>query len=418
VKIVPHDPGDTWWFGFSEDFDYRKPTATCPVVVCAEAGGTYPPQPPYLDIPASGDIVNYTEARVLRMVFDLLRNPPFQRTLDFDRVYVEGSSMGGSGALQFALRYPNVFAAAAAGKSMTDYGDYMIMPPPPAPESDLRHELPRRWGAYPDLAGSSGLPLLGVRTTGPGKWAEHLAPFDGTVVWDWMDHIYQITSGTGHALDNAPFGVNAGFQDDIIPYPHQGEPFFSAFGNLGRSWGGKIGCGGHGGPSHAGMPPSLTASATNPVPGPFSDYNVRRVETIPGFVALTAAHYPTPPTTCCNSCQPTPGPYYYFHDLIWSSSWYGWDQPPVDTPEQWEMSIKWTGSFAPPPTVDIVPRRLTFFDVEPGALYSWMNVEIGTGTVVQPASAPITPGAFTGLLRLVGIQLTPPGNRIILVKLP
>jgi len=416
VKIVPIDPGDTWWFGFAEDHDFRKPTGNCPIVSCSEVVGTMPPTPPYTNIPSSGDVVNYTEARVLRMVFDLIRNPPFQRTLDFDRVYVEGTSMGGSGALQFALRYPNVFAAAAAGKAMTDYGDYLVKLPAPTPQSDLRHELPQRWGAYPDLATSTGLPLLGVRTIAPGKWGDHLAAHDGTVVWDWMDHITQITAGTGHALDSAPFGVSAGFQDDIIPYPHQGRPFFAAFGNLGRTWGGKIGCGGHGGSPYVGLPPSLTASAVNPFPAPYSDYNVRRVETIPGFVALTGGHYPIPPTVCCNTCA-APGPYYYFHDLIWSSTWYDWDQPPVDVPDRWEMSLRWTGSFAPPPTVDIVPRRLTHFQVEPGELYSWMNVEVGTGTVIQPASTPITPGSFTGLLRIIGIQLTPPGNRIVLVKL-
>ncbi len=417
VRVVPVDPGDTWWFGFSEDRDYRKPRGTCPVVSCSEAEGTFPPSPPFASLPVSGDVVSFTEFRVLRMIYDLLRNPPFPRTVDFDRIYVEGSSMGASGTLQLALRYPNVFAAAAAGKAMTDFGDYLVIPPAPVQANDVRYELPERWGAYPDLAASEGLPLLGIRTLAPGRWGDHLAPWNGTVVWDWMDFIQQITMGTGYALDSVPFGVSAGFKDDIIPYEHQGRPFFSVFGNLGRAWGGKIGCGGHGGPADAGMPPSLTASATNPMPAPYSDYNVRRVETIPGFGVLTGGHFPLPPSTCCNTCA-QPGPYYYFHDLIWSSSWYDWDEPPVDLPLRWEMSVKWTGSFAPPPTVDLTPRRLTQFQVEPAAFYSWMNVEIGTGTVIQPASEPITPGAFTGLLRLANVQLTPPGNRIILVRLP
>jgi len=420
LKIQPYDIGDTWWFGFSASFDYRTQQDGCPIEVCADIDDEFPPLPPYERVVTSGPIANFTEARVLRMVYDLLRAPLPGYPVDPNRVYVEGHSMGASGALSMALRYPNVFAAAAAGKPMTDYDAYLTGVAPD-PTKDLRHELSLRWGAWPELATTSGLPLLLQASSGPADWAEHLQPWNGTVFYDWMDHLAQMQSPSRAGLDSVPFGIKAGFLDDVLPYPTQALPFFQAsgFGDLGRAWGGEIGCGGHGGPAYAGMPPSLSASATNPTPVSYSDYGIVRDETVPGFSQLTPAHYPDPPTTCCAApCIPA-GSRFYYSDLIWSSTWYDWDTdygPPLDQPDRWEISLKWTGSFSPPPTVTITPRRLQQFEVEVGASYRWTNVELGTGIVVQPFSAPFEP-LPSGLLQIPGVQLTPQGNRLILVRL-
>ncbi len=96
--IRPVDVTETWWYGFARNHDFRL-------------GGS----------PVAGDeVVNYTEYRVLRMVYDLIRDP-LTKPVDPERVYVSGHSMGASGALAFALRYPNVFAASYASKPMTNY---------------------------------------------------------------------------------------------------------------------------------------------------------------------------------------------------------------------------------------------------------------------------------------------------------
>lgn len=421
LEIQPCDVGDTWWYGFSASFDYRTAQAGCPEEPCAELDDEFPPLPPYERIPDSGPVTNFTEARVLRMVYDLLRAPLPGHPVDPDRVYVAGSSMGAAGALSLALRYPNVIAAAAAGKPMTDSHAYLVGVAP-EPESDDRHELPMRFGAYPELALPSGLPLLSIQNIGPGDWADHLAPFDGLLVYDWLDHVRQMKSPAWQALDNAPFGIKVGFADTVLPYPTQGAPFFPAmaFGDLGRCWGGKIGCEGHGGSAHAGMPPALSASASNPAPDPFSDYNIARDETVPGFSELSGGHYPPPPLACCDApCVPA-GPFTYYHDLVWSSSWYDWDTefgPPVDQPQRWEISLKWTGSFTPPPTVTLTPRRLQQFQVVPEATYRWRNVELGSGQVIQPLSQPIQ-ALPSGIVELRGVHLTPPGNRVVLVRVP
>lgn len=97
-KIFPVDVSETWFFGFARAHDYRRG-----------------------DRPQAGDtVVNYTEQRVLRMIYDLLRRPPGPAA-DSDRVYAWGHSMGGSGALALALRYAHVFAAVMASEPMTDY---------------------------------------------------------------------------------------------------------------------------------------------------------------------------------------------------------------------------------------------------------------------------------------------------------
>ena len=66
-------------------------------------------------------VENFTEQRILRMVKDLLADPVHGPEIDPDRVYVAGVSMGGSGTLSMASRYPTVFAAAYADLPMTNY---------------------------------------------------------------------------------------------------------------------------------------------------------------------------------------------------------------------------------------------------------------------------------------------------------
>jgi len=423
IKVMPTDVGDTWWFGFNSEFDYTAPSVGhCYDASCSQASPSFPPVAPFTKMPMSGEIVNYTEARVLRMLYDLFRMPLSGFPPDPERIYVQGQSMGGGGAIQFATRYPDIFAAGACAKGVTDFVQYMVGSPPPKQTHDARFELPVRWGPYPTLAASQGLPVLTIKNTGPGTWADHLAMWDGTVVWEWMDLIEQIKTPERVADDSAPIGVVSGFSDLIVPYPTQGLPFFQqvgGWGDLGRTWGGKIICGGHNGPILEGLPPSLSASATNPNPAPFSDYNVVRSETTPGFMDLRAGAYPPPPITCCKSpCVPA-GSRYYYHDLIWSSSWYAWDTqvgPPADVVDRWAISLKWTGSFSPPPTVDVVPRRLQAFQVVPGAQYQWVNIELGTGIVIQPVGEAIKPSPL-GIIIIQDVQLTPPGNRIILYRL-
>ena len=163
---------------------------------------------------------------------------------------------------------------------------------------------------------------------------------------------------------------------------------------------------------------SLSASASNPNPAPFSDYGIQIGESYPGFANLTGGYYPLAPAAGggCTSAQEMT----FYHDLIWSSSWYDWDTvygPPTDDPDRWEVSLQWTGAFNPAPTVTVLPRRLQSFVVDQNSFYQWMNLDITTGQVVQGPSAPFAPDTW-GQLRVNGVQLTPGGNRLIVVRVP
>lgn len=76
VAIEPHDPDNTYWWGFSED----KPNGA-------------DPKPPTHVLP-------YTDRRVLNLLAWVLKKFP---VADPDRVFTSGGSMGGSGSLTFGL---------------------------------------------------------------------------------------------------------------------------------------------------------------------------------------------------------------------------------------------------------------------------------------------------------------------------
>lgn len=73
LRIYPHDPMNTYWWGYSERLPGSAP------------GGAVPP---------------YTQRRVLHLLEWALRSFPIA---DPERVYLEGGSMGGAGAMELGL---------------------------------------------------------------------------------------------------------------------------------------------------------------------------------------------------------------------------------------------------------------------------------------------------------------------------
>lgn len=57
-------------------------------------------------------------------LFDVLTDVSENYSVDADRLFVEGCSMGGHGAYRWALRYPDMFAAAAPQSGWTSYEDF------------------------------------------------------------------------------------------------------------------------------------------------------------------------------------------------------------------------------------------------------------------------------------------------------
>ena len=353
-KIVPYDLSETWFFGFARDHDFRSG-----------------------DVPSAGATANFTEERLLRMLYDLQRDPP-AAAVDTNRVYVFGSSMGGSGTLALALRYPNVFAAAYASQPMTDYaacGD--------GGGTDWRNDVDWKWGA-PALN-------LPVALRAPADWAAHLQAYQGTGVWDWQNHRAQAAARA--AGDFVPLGIGHGTNDFVIEWPTQGHPMYPALDGARLCWGGYVSDGGHSWMGWAGLPPTL---GTDPSLAPFRRFTVRKDESVPGLSRGSA-----------DNGLPVEHTGGFHQDLEWSAGWYDWDGPVLDQSNRWQVSLRsLNGSNQ---TVDVTPRRLTRFPKQPGVRVLWRNVPVGSTNAVQTGQLAAD---AAGLVTATGVVVSPAGNRL------
>lgn len=342
IQIFGDDPHQTWYYGHSASFDYRT-------------GGDAD----------TGPITNFTEERLLRAVYDTLRGYGLGgRQADPERVYVYGGSMGGSGALALALRYPNVFAASHSGEPMTNYaaadGSGGTTP--------WVNDVEWKWGAC-----SANLPIRNV-----GRYAAHLAVYDGMGVWDWQNHQAQLVGRRGE--DAALITLNHGTRDTIIAWASQGQPVYTEFYAGRRAFSAAVVEADHTWLGFAGIGPMLDYETTW---APFHNWEARRSETIPALSHASGSG-PVPPT----------GPTEYNLNIEWSASWHDFAGPPTDTPALWVMALRTTDGSSQ--TVDITPRRRQQFVVAPSQLYAWEsrrlsdNALLQAGTVVADAYRLIT----------------------------
>ncbi|TDJ67164.1 MAG: hypothetical protein E2O39_15230, partial [Planctomycetota bacterium] len=342
----------TWWFGFAESHDYRTG------IDLANATGQ--------------SIVNFTEQRVLRMLFDM---PQTVGPIDRQRIYVTGWSMGGGGALGLAMRYPNVFAAAYAHKPVTRYA---------ASPAELFGDMQLKWGP-PRLA-------LPIALDAPMGLADPLGVHAGTSVWDWQDHALQALVRQSEPM--APFGVLTAIDDPVLPWSEQARPAYQAFDAAQRAWGAvSRATGGHAwspyNDSFSGLPPTLRFDPACPTqpgipPHPFFDFQVVKSETLPGL-SSSSSHLLNMDEV--NS------------EIEWSASWYPWDPDPpltdgapVDQTELWRVSLRAMDSA--PRVIDVTPRRIQSFEVLPGRWYAWDLQAIASGLPVGEGMVQATPDAI------------------------
>lgn len=387
IEIRPIDMGSTWWFGFADEtFDYRQYADACDAI----EGMTTASPPPA--------IANYTEARVLRMVYDLLRDPyDLAGRTDPERVYVCGWSMGGAGTLAMALRYPHVFAAAHATAPVTDFAHLVdpdeICPNPSLmwpgdPECflgfqlDLAFNVAAKWGppgsgpnrfdhVYPGVCSFQNPAghVQPVRLRGPAGLADHLSVHDGTPVYEWQDMRRRFEE-LG-ADDVAPLSLRHSSIDRIANWDFQGQPMYTAINDAGVPWGGLIDDAlDHLAYWFLGMPPNY---AVQPGVGPFFGLQAVLSETVPGLTLVPRRKsewiFPPPAIGFHQYNAETGFGFVLGSALEWSSSWNDWDGPPTDLPEEWGVSLRVSTGLRE--VVDVVPRRTQQFEVVPGELYSY-----------------------------------------------
>jgi pimeloyl-ACP methyl ester carboxylesterase len=358
LEVWNDDPRQSWYYGFSARYDYR----TDDVEAIA---------------PDQGPIVNYTEERLLRSIYDTLRDPTYHAyNLDPERVYVYGHSMGGSGALALAMRYPNVFAASFSSEPMTNYAASSVF-------------------ADSDLAPKWGTQELNLPIENRGRYAAHLTAYDGLGVWDWQNHQLQLVERRSDEM--ALISLYHGASDDVIEWETQGSPAYEAFYQGLRAFSGAIVDAGHTWVGFEGMGPNLADYG-----GPFYGFQVRRDESVP---ALSNASGSSP--------VPPPGAGAAFNlNLEWSSSWHNWDGPPLDTLESWRISLRTTDGSDQ--RVDVTPRRLVNFKVTPGATYAWENHLVGGSEQALVEEGTVTADA-DGLITVPAVAVSAQGNRLVIL---
>jgi hypothetical protein len=361
-RIYPVDIADTWHFGFAREHDYRASA-----------------QPPVGD-----EIENFTEQRVLMMVDALLRDPAHGPLIDAQRVYLWGFSMGGSGTLAMAMRYPGVFAAAYAGQPMTKYataGD--------AGGTPWKPDFIERWGALEEN--------LPIRSRAPNGWADHLTDFDGTGVWTWQDHGAQLA--TLQSREMVPLALDHGLLDTVIEWSTQGQPFYAPLAAARRTIAGAVTDTPHLWSQFAALPVPLALGAQAT---PFYGFTVRRDETTPGFSASTDS-LALPPTGAGTLNK----------HLDWSSSWAPWDGAPIDTADHWRMSLRSRDGLVH--RVDLSPRRTQQFAVAPGARFTY---ELRVLPDLTLKTAGVAQADAFGVLTLPNVRVTPKGVRALIWRVP
>jgi hypothetical protein len=357
-RIYPFDIANTWWFGHAANHDYRT-------------GAT----------PSAGDVIkNFTEQRVLMMVQALLDDPTHGPQADEDRVYVYGTSMGGSGTLSMAMRYPQLFAAAHASQPMTNYltaGD--------GGGTDWSNDLEVKFGD----------PSLGLTyaVDSDRPFQSELSAHDGTPVWDWQNHQEQLTLDPG--AERVPLGIDHGLQDTVIEWSTQGAPAYPILDAAGLCWAGEIMDVAHQNSFLATLPQGFTHSFAQP----FWGFQARRDETVPGF-RLSTGNAALPPT---NTGE-------YNASIDWSSSWKPIDGAPLDTSERWEMTLRSTAAIQ---VVDVLPRRVQQFLLGAGEVVRWENQRLSNGAVLQAGTAVV--GADRRLV-IPGVWVTATGTRLVVER--
>ena len=355
IEVFPDDAGgqsgfvNTWWYGFSADHNYKTDGP----------------------IPTSGSIENFTEQRLLQMIDQVKSN----FNVDPQAIHIQGNSMGASGALSLGMRYGEVFAWIFASEPMTNYGANPL----------FQGGFEEVWGTQ-----AAHLPIVNK-----GPYASRLTKYNGTGVYDWMNHPLMLNVMRSEPM--AMLMVGHGKVDDVIDWQTQGLPIVASLNNARvaftaenrHNW------------DHNWMGFDFMNEAMFGVP------NVARTDWIfrkdSSLIAFSNASGSGPLVSA-----PT-GTDYYNLALDWSVPWNNFGAAIVDSVNQYAVTLR---SRAGVQTASVTPQRTSAFKVAPGATVTWQNINVATTQVLQSGTVNAD---SAGLVTVPGVQvLTDSGNRLIL----
>lgn len=379
-RIYPHDPANTYWWGYSAL------------------------QPGTAGNPMSGAVPAYTIRRVLHLLEWVLATYP---GADPDRVYLDGDSMGGAGAMVAGVLHARHFChvRAAFGQAIA------------------KHHRPSR---VSQLAGFWGVPALDLDDGGGlGVWSRQdlaRALRDDPVARD------QFLS-----IKNSKDDPSIHFGAVILPSPITGTSFYGALQGLHVGHHAIWDEGGH-----FELDPVLGnnwwTAGWDPVVDPTSSLARRRA-----FPAFSRASIDRDPGTGAGNGQQAWNPESGYAGAVSVAGDTGWDGERagglnrflrwdatkiVDTIDRFELPLRVIdGAGGPPPaagypttgdrldgalpvTVDVTPRRVQAFRCRPGERIRW---QIGAQQGVATADA-------TGAVTVPGVSLDTAWATLVLTR--
>lgn len=336
---IPYD----WWTGYHEHLHL---SSSSPSPVAWEKGVVRP----------------YTQRRLL----SFLEWVATQWPVDLSRTFVAGNSMGGSGSLMLAIRYPDRIAWAISWVGI-----------------HIPHLSPQFKKSYKNVYGDPGLK---VRYE------------DGTPVWDYFNDVWFLKRYPQKEVGFLTF--SNGKNDGGIGWK-QAVEFYQALQDTKRPHMFVWGQAGHG--QRAGMPmrwENYLARQGRNMP-----IDIRTDQSLPSFTNSSLDDNPGngDPQDGDPAGQVNAHLYWETEDI-------------VDEPDRWEMTIG-VGPDAPSGggTVDVTPRRCQQFQVQSGQKVAWKNERGRGGKTLQ--SGEVTADQW-GLVTLPDVQVGTRKNRLSIWKSP
>lgn len=318
IQLFPSDPGvatgaiNSWWFGYAADHNYRT-------------DGT---------IPTSGSIANFTEQRVMQAVKDTIDDPSIN--VDPQLVHAFGHSMGASGSLSLGMRYGNIIAGIYGSEAMTNYRTSPV----------FQFEFEQLWGRQ-----SSNLPIV---INGP--WSEPVSRYQGTGVWDWMNHHKQLVDRRGE--DMAYLMLAQGKADDVIDWTTQSAPMARVLNEASVGFSSNFVAGaGHSWLGFAGIVNYMFGFGN----GLDFPWRYPLGLSFPAIQNASGSGSLSPGLAVSDT---------YNMDIEWATPHTRFAKPIVDEPTRYEISLR---SQADDQTADITPRNTQRFNLQPGQTCQWIT---------------------------------------------
>jgi len=332
VSITPGDPHQTWFYG------YRDPTGK--------------------------RVVNYTERRMLMTLDVVVRRLRSEgMTIDTNKVYILGASMGGTGANFLGARYGDVFTACIASLGAVD------------------HNRNGKW-----------TPTAERRLW--GKRSENLPTNEGTGVWDHQDlikwHLANVGAETAFMLDGH------GSNDGSIPFAAVPD-YYDALQKAKRPFAAVWGPWGHSGIHEPRWPNHQW----------WGTFQFNKDESLPAVGWATSNDDPRTKRGGQINTK-----------VEWSARENDFDPKStaddvVDAPDRWACCIR---SRAGRQTASITPRRCRRFKPRPGQKLRWENLSCADPANPKKVAEGTVTADKHGLVTVEEFAFDKPGwgNRLII----